>query len=250
MTIPLENGPKEILKRRKHWLATLWKLERTDGVTFRFTSNTQKIIFENEEYTPLDSVQASARRKQADLAVENLELVGVITADAITHDDLRAGLYREAKITETWIDYRFPWLPPFTVAKYEITELKFSGERWEAKVESVVRRLRPKVGRLYTRECDNDLGDSVCLVDVVGLSENGTVFDITGAGLNDRSNFTASGLTEVLDFFTHGRLIWTTGLNTGPGAEHQLELQLPSEFPIDVLDQFNVQPGCDKLRDT
>jgi len=260
MTIPLDNGTRELLKRRKHWLATLWKIERTDSTVFRFTSNTQEITFENELYTPVDSVQVSARRKEADLAIENLEMIGPITSNLITHEDLRSGLFNEAEITESWIDYRFPWMPAITTAKYWITEVKYSAERWEAKVEGLTRWIIPRVGRMYTRECDNDLGDAVCRVDVVGLSEAGSILSVTGGSLNNRSLFEASGLTESADFFTHGRLTWLTGPNTAktsvvklhstPAAVQTLELQLPTDFNISVLDTFNVQPGCDKLRDT
>lgn len=259
MTIPLEPGLKELVKRKKHWLTVLWKIIRIDGIEFLFTSHTQNITFQNEVYTPIDSVQSSARRKEADLSVENLELIGVISDATITHDDLRSGRFHEAKITEVWIDYRFPWADPFTLAKYTITEIKYSGERWEAKVEGLTRKLVQPIGRVYGRECDNDLGDAVCRVDTQALSENGTVLAVTGVGNDARVIFDVSGLTAVSDFYTHGRLLWTSGENIGlisvvklhtVGANTTIELQLPTEFTITVLDAFNLEPGCDKLKDT
>lgn len=259
MTLNLPVGLLALLKKRKHFLITLWKLIRTDGFTLRYTDYTSDILFEGETFTPSDGLSASAKRKEANLETQNLEIIGIISDDSIKHDDLRGGLYRNAVVEEQVIDFRHPYLGALITNQYTITEVRYNVERWEAKVEGLKRKLRPKVGKLYARDCNNDLGDAVCRVDVQALSENGTVLVLTGAGLTERAIFDTTGLTEVDDFFTFGRLAWITGENAGiksqvkkhiVGVATSIELFEPTPFAIAVNDQFNVEPGCDKLKDT
>lgn len=255
MTTPLGNGLMSLLRKNKHFIAALWKLERSDGVIMRFTDHSHKIIYLGDEYTPTDGVSSSARRKQTGFSGQDVEILGIVSDSSITYDDLRAGLMDGTKIIETLIDYRFPYLGFLNQYKYTIINLTFSGEVWEAKVEGISRELNQRVGRIYGRNCDNDLGDSICRVDVVALSENGTVFAINFVGPTARAVFDVTGLTEAAGFFDHGRLTWITGLNAGiksqvkfhtiPGAT-TIELQKPTPFDITVNDQFNVEPGCAK----
>lgn len=253
--INLTDGLAALLNKDKHYFANLWQIDKDDGSVLRFTDYNNIITFENNEYTPTDGVSSSARRKEAGFSGQNVEILGIVSDSTITHDDLRAGLLNNAEITETLIDYRFPYLGAITQYKYTIINISFSNERWEAQVQGITRKLSQKVGRIYGRLCDNDLGDFICRVDVVALSENGTVFAINTSGQNARTTFDASGLTEVDGFFTHGRLTWTTGLNAGfksqvklhtVGAATTIELQIPTSYAIVVNDTFNVEPGCAK----
>ena len=259
MTVPLPAGLLALLKKRKHFLATLWRFTRKDGTIFRFTDHVNDIIYFGETFTPTDGVAASARRKESGLEIQNLEIIGIISDNTIKHDDLRAGLFVNSLVNEILIDYRMPYLGSFLENSYFITETRFNVERWEAKVEGLKRLLKPVVGSLYVRDCRHDLGDDICRVDVQALSENGTIFSLTGSGVTERAIFDVSGLTKATDTFTFGRLIWITGNNVGipaqvkkhtVGANTSIELFQPLSFAPAVNDQFNVEPGCDKLRDT
>lgn len=259
MTNPLPAGLLPLLKKRKHFLTTLWKITRKDGVVFRFTDHQSTVDFRKETYTPTDGVAASARRRESGFEVQNVEIIGVISDSTITHDSLRAGLFINSKVNEIIIDYRHPYLGAFLENTYYITETRFNVERWEAKVEGLKRFLKPLIGKLYVRDCRHELGDSICRIDVQALSENGTVSVLTGSGVTARTMFNASGLTEADGFFTFGRLVWTSGTNIGIKSQVKLhvvsgstsiELFNPLPFNLAVTDAFNVEPGCDKLRDT
>ncbi len=200
-------------------LSTLWEIERSDGTFFRFTDHDEKIVFDGNTYDPTGGFSSSARQKQADLDTRNLEIVGIIDATIVDHDDLKAGLYREAKITERLVDWRQPWIGPLQINKYFVAETKFTGESWEAKVEGLTRFLEPRVGLIFGRTCRHVLGDSFCTVNLVPLTESGTVSDVTGAGLNDRKTFKATGLTSVTGFHDFGLVKWLTGNNAGISTE-------------------------------
>ncbi len=80
----------------------------------------------------------------------------------------------------------------------------------------------------------------------------------TAATIRDAQRiFTASGLGAFAgEFFSRGKLVWTTGANEGLVSEikrhgvsagvHTLELWLPCPSPIEIGDAFDITAGCDK----
>lgn len=259
MTFPIATDLQGLLDQNVKFFVTCWRIVRTDGVTFRFTDHDSKITFLAETFVPAGGFNASARQAQSGFEIQNLEIMGILTSSVITHDDLRAGLYREAAVTELIFDSRYPWAGVILETRYFITETKFSGEHWEASMEGLTRKLTQKVGDLYNRECRHELGDDICQVDIDALKENGTVTVISTSNADKRSKFESSGLTAVDAFFASGKLLWTAGLNNGLLGEvktydlagpQEIELFLPMPFDIAVNDTFTVFPGCDKLLTT
>src|SRR4029450_1854179 len=86
--------------------ATCWRIRRTDGVVFAFTSHDTPVQFRGENYQPCGSLTASASELGAMLGdIGNMELLGMITDDSITDEELMAGPVENAEI-EVWL---FPW---------------------------------------------------------------------------------------------------------------------------------------------
>ena len=194
-----------LLGREVLCLATLWKVERTDGVIFRFTDHDCNIVYEGDTYTPAGGFDASARQIQSALELENVDVNGVISDDAITHADLKAGLYQDAKITETLIDWRYPWLGMIMLRTYWLVELTYTGEIWNARLEGITRWLTPKIGRLYTRNCRFKAGDNDCKAAL--SSESGTIYDVSSTGYNARRTFLVDGPTAADGFYDYGYMI-------------------------------------------
>ena len=69
MPTRLKEELKGLLSERTHRFATLWRIERTDGVVFRFTDHDSAIVFKysttDETYVPAGGFVASARERQA-----------------------------------------------------------------------------------------------------------------------------------------------------------------------------------------
>lgn len=238
---------------RTHRFATCWKIEREDGAIFRFTNHDTALELDGNTYTPAGGFNASARQGRAHLEPSNLDFVGMISAGAITEDDLRGGLYRNAKITEYLVDWRYPWLGKFITNTYWVEELQFTGEHWEARVKGLGRYLEPKVGRVYSRTCQHTLGDASCDVDLGPLTANGTV----GTVITARRIF-QSDLGQANGYFDYGLLTWTSGDNDGLttevysflNANGLIRLTLEAPFDIDAADTFDVIHGCDKRAST
>ena len=249
-------SPNGLASVRSRWarLATLWEIERTDGTVLRFTDHDRNITFDDETFSPVSGLSASARQKQPELKNQNLEAVGVIDDDAITHDDLRAGKYVDAKVTERLVDWGFPFAAIF-VAVYWIESMKFTGEHWEASLAGITRRLRSKRGQLYNRTCRWQHGGTECGISLASY----TAEDVTvGTVVSSRLEFQSDETGEADDYYNYGLITWVTGDNAGFTSEVKdytasngvFELQLKTPYDIEAGDTFDVHAGCDRLAAT
>lgn len=255
MSLNLTSSVESLRQDRRHRFATLWEIERTDGTTFRFTDHDVNISYGGNTYTPVGGFSASARQKQADIKTQNLELVGLLESASITHDDLRAGLFREAKITEILVDWLYPWAGAFQRNVYWIVETTYNGENWEARLEDIARWLTPRIGDLYNRVCRHELGDTLCGVPLsLFTTATKTVTQVDTA----RRIFRTSGLSDADDFYNYGKITWATGKNANVVSEIKdytdsnniIELQLKTPFDVEIGDTFVMIAGCDKLETT
>lgn len=236
------------------FLAYLWEIERTDSVTFRFTSHNRELIYDGDTYTPANGMDDSAKEAQAGVREKNFEARGVISSDAITHEDLRAGLFRGAKVTERLVDWRWPWAGAYVWDTYWIGPTGFSASQWEASVTGLGRHLKVPVGDRYTRTCRTYLGSTECGIDLESYKTTGTVSTI----VTQRRKFTSSATGNGDDYHNHGKLVWTSGNNNGitsvvkdyVSSTGQIELQLRTPFDVQASDGFTVYAGCDRRAST
>ncbi len=251
----LSSASRALLSQSRHRLITCWQLERADATIFRFTDHATPITFNANVFTPTRGIDASARERQAGVQVHNLEILGILESNTITHDDVRAGLYDNAKITEYWLDWRYPWAGAVITNVYWITALKYTSEGWEATLESVMRRLQRKRGSSYARSCRYELGDSQCTVTLATFTEVGTVTDVSSGSLDNRKTFIVTGPSASAGEYGLGFLTWVTGNNAGLTSQVKthttgpitIVLQLKAHFDIEVGDTGNLVAGCDKL---
>lgn len=242
-------------------MATCFKIERKDGTVFRFTGHDKQLTLDGELFTPMGGVDASAKRKQSALQDHDIELRGVISSNKITSSDLRAGRYRDAKITEKLCDWKYPFAGTWGSAVYWIGDVKFNGEVWECQIAGLSRWLRHRVGNIFTRNCEVTLGDAKCKVALGPF----TVPGVGLLGLVDgekrriiRANPAQLSGSYVDHWFRHGKVTFTSGANNGlkgdvaayTQATREIELQLPMPFEIALADTFDIIAGCDKRSST
>lgn len=259
-----------LIDLRAHHRAFLWRIVRTDANVYRFTDHDTPIKFSRtgtaadlETYVPAGALEATATRQEGKLQSNNFETRGAISSSAVTLDDLRKGLWRDAEITEYTVDWRYPYAGALRTARYWISETQWNGETWEAQLENASRWLRQRKGGVFTRPCRWELGEGFssgigCSVDVATLTVRAAAVDAVA----DRHQFTASTVVPASDTrerYRFGRVIWLDGNNEGVISEIKdyrqvasrvIELVLPTPFDIEVGDKFDLEPGCDKIRDT
>jgi len=251
MVLTIEGGASSLLEQKKIRLAVLWEITRVDGTIFRFTSHSNTLTFLGDEYVPSGGGNPTATRKEGNLKGSDKTFAGAITSDDITNNDLRAGLFRKAEITEYQIDWKYPWAGPYETKEYVVVKTQFTGVVWAWELESKFSVLQQEVGETYTRHCRYELGDSRCGVDLSAITESGaTVSGVT----DDRSIFQSSDITSQAYDYVFGQVVWLTGNNVGQISEikkrdaTELELTLPTANAIEAGDTCDILPGCPRTK--
>ncbi|HSC17809.1 MAG TPA: DUF2163 domain-containing protein [Rhizomicrobium sp.] len=234
-------------------LCWCWKIVRGDNVALGFTDHDMAVIFDGVTYEAVSGFTASEVQSTLGLAVDNLTVLGALSADAITEADLAAGFYDNAGI-EIW---RVNWAAPeqrVLMRKGNLGEVKRGKTAFQAEVRGLAHLLNQPVGRAYGYSCDADLGDARCTIDLTGPLYRGVG---TVATITDARRFTASGLDSFADqWFSGGKLTWTSGANANRamevkrhgvvGSRVSIELWQQMSESISIGDAFIVTAGCDK----
>ncbi len=234
-------------------LCRCWVVTRRDGIKRGFTDHDNDIVLDAVTCRAGTGLSGSEATAQSGLAVTASEISGALDDDALTEDDLAAGLY-DAAIIDVWlVDWTDAALR-LLLSKGTLGEVRREGAAFTAEVRGLADRLAEERGRLYTVGCSADLGDASCTVDLTAAAFRGT-----GAisALTGNSAFTTSGLSDFDDgWFTAGRLNWTSGANSGLAMEVKrhsvesssvsIELWQAMAHPLAPGDTFAVTAGCDK----
>ncbi|MEE8608992.1 MAG: DUF2163 domain-containing protein [Nitrospiraceae bacterium] len=153
-------------------LTMCWKVKRVDGTLFHFTEHDVDIPIDADgegvaTYSASSSYNRSAIVNDDSLAVDNLDLTGVLDSLEIDETELRRGLFDFAEIlvfVVNWKDLsqgilkmRKGWLGEVT-----ITPNGF----FQAELRGLTQALSRTIGDLYSPECRVDLGDSLCKIPI------------------------------------------------------------------------------------
>jgi uncharacterized phage protein (TIGR02218 family) len=244
---------KEKLDGGATTLCRCWVLTRRDGLVQGFTDHDEDVPLAAAICRAGSGLDASEATAQFGLAVTATEISGALAADSLNEDDLAAGRYDAAAIDTYVVDWSDPSLN-LLVHKGTLGEVRREGEAFIAEIRGLADRLSQESGRLYMATCTADLGDRRCGVDLDDprLCASGSVTALRGT-----SAFAATGLDSFADdWFTAGRLRWTSGPNAGQAIEikqHRvaegegvLELWQAMPEPPSEGDAFFVTAGCDK----
>lgn len=144
-------------------LATCWHLTRQDGTEFFFTDHDDDIVYDGDTYVSAYGYNRTAIANDSSLAVDNLDLVGIMDSDEISETELRAGLFDYAEIEIfliNWADtsdgiikMRKGFLGEVTVTHTGI---------FKAELRGLTQLLSQRIVELYTGQCRADLGDDRC----------------------------------------------------------------------------------------
>jgi uncharacterized phage protein (TIGR02218 family) len=231
-------------------LARIWTCTRRDGQVFGFTDHDRSITVGGVGYEPRSGFTASALKSASDFSIDNLELDGLLESDAITSEDIEAGLWDGATIRFAELNWSDVSMGMNVLRDGSIGEIQREGLTYKAELRGKLHKLQNNVGRVVTPSCDAQLGDSRCTVDIEALRAAGAVTAVT-----DGRHFTASGFAAYDGYFAFGVLTWVTGANAGMSMEVRaytdpghFELQIEMPHPVLPDDTFTVVPGCDRSK--
>lgn len=141
-----------------------WRIARVDGFVLRLTEHDWALTVDGENFLPGAGLEGAEFVQTAGLAPGRAAAHGALSHEAITEDDLEAGLWDGARV-DVW---RVDWQAPehqVHVWTGRISEVTRGALGFEAALVSLKADLERPLGRVYARQCDAVLGDARCGVD-------------------------------------------------------------------------------------
>lgn len=233
-------------------LATCWKLKRRDGVVLGFTDLDKDITIDALLYQAASGFTPSAIENSASMSVDNLEVEGMLSASAISDDDILAGIYDFAEIEIFLVNYMDLTQGKMSLRTGWLGEVAMSKHYFVAEVRGLMQRLSSSMGNLFSASCRASLGDNACKVDLAAHSITGSV--TTGG---NGHMFEDSNVDDVDGLYDAGVVTFITGANAGLSMEIKhyrlngsgvgvFTMTLPFASTILPGDQYRVHKGCDK----
>lgn len=238
-------------------LCRAWVVERKDGVVFGFTDHDSALDLGGVVCEPSDGMNATAVESGTGLSVDNAQVIGALRSDRITEEDVAAGLYDYAQVTQ----YVMNWQDSAQNAVLfsgSFGEIKRGSGAFEAELRGLSEDLNTPTGRAYLRQCDAQLGDSRCkaMLDVPAYRGVGEVTFVEGARV---VHVKALAGFEA-DWFELGQGRFMSGENADQlgfikmdrlqGVLRIIEFWEDFRGSIAVGDQIELTAGCDKLQNT
>ena len=229
-------------------VATLWKVTREDGEVFRFTDHDQDILYSGATWAASTGYLPSAVQTSSDLAVDNLEVQGVLDSAAITDADIAAGLWDYAEVEIVIVNWADLTMGQLIVRRGRLGEVTTGKLMFVAELRGMAQNLQQEFGRLIMPGCNADLGDARCGVNLASFTSTFTLTSVVSG-----RSFTDSALAGATGLFTYGKVTFTSGQNNGLEMEVKnftsggiIELQQPMPYVVAVGDTGTISQGCDK----
>jgi uncharacterized phage protein (TIGR02218 family) len=232
-------------------LATCWKITRRDGHILGFTNHDADLVIDAQLYQASSGFTATAVATSATLSADDLDVEGVLDAEAISEADLMAGLYDYAEVEVFEVNYTDPAQGRLPLTFGWLGEVSVRDGRFVAEIRSLSQRLQQRIGELYSPTCRASLGDSRCKVNMASRRFSGSV-----TGAPSRHELTDTARSEPAGRFAYGKLTFTSGANNGLSMEvreytpGKITLALPMPHPCSIGDTYLIEEGCDRLFST
>ena len=232
-------------------LCRCWLLRRRDGVALGFTDHDEPIEFDGVRYEAATGIDGAVSDASVGLAVDDAEIAGALSSDALDEDAIAAGSFDGAEVALYLVDWTDP-AARTRLATYVVGEIVRLGGAFRAELRGLTALLEQPTARRFRRACDAELGDVRCGVD---LSAKGRTLDTDVAAVSDDGVVLRdAGRADVE--FGNGRIEWLSGRNVGTttlvarstfaGDVRTVRLWRDARHPIAVGDRLRLTAGCDK----
>ena len=148
-------------------LATCWRITRTDGVVLRFSDHDQDLVVGGEVYAASGAYSRTAISNDAGMGVDNLDVEGVFDSEAVTEEELRAGLFDRAEVRIFLVNWADPSMGILRLRRGWFGEVVLTEQGvFRTELRGLTQALQQRIGKLYSPECRADLGDHRCRVPI------------------------------------------------------------------------------------
>lgn len=160
--------PAEMATRIESGASTLchaWLLERADGAKAGFTDHDRDLEVDGVLCRAASGWTMGATEGSVGLASGSAAVAGVLDDVSISEADIAAGLYDRAEVALWRVDWRRPDLK-VRLGVTRLARIRRVGDGFTADLEGPMAALERVVGRTYGRDCDAQLGDARCKIDL------------------------------------------------------------------------------------
>lgn len=227
-------------------IAWCWKLELQNGEVLGFTNHDEDISFDGVTYEAATGFDPSVVDSTDDMAVDNLDVEGVLSSDRIAEEDIASGVYDFAVMTIYLVDWMNPDWTHRIIRKGTIGKITHRKIGLTAEVRGMMEAYQYSGGEVYQKLCRARLGDEKCGLNRANYTVDGIVTQVA-----NRSSFSTNVAAET-NYYTYGVLTFTTGKNKGTKLEIQSQtadgrivLYLPAPHNPEIGDAFTITAGCD-----
>lgn len=148
-------------------LATCWRVTRKDGRQFFFTDHDRDVAFDGDTYLASSGYSRSAIANDAGMAVDNLDVEGVLDHEQISEQDLRAGLFDHAEVHVFLVNWADLAQGKLRLRRGWFGEVQMTDQGlFRTELRGMTQALSVRIGELYSPECRADLGDPRCRVPI------------------------------------------------------------------------------------
>lgn len=202
--------------------ATLWQITRQDTAVLRFTDHDRDITFAGNVYKSAVGYQRTDIAANATLAVDSLDVQGILNAAEIAEADLRAGRYDYAEVRISLIN----WADPdgdgeVSLRKGWFGEIIFdeNSGAFTTELRGLSQAFAQNIIEQYGRPCRYNFGDARCDRDKKFNIAAPLIADSTAYALGDVVRVPAVGASSppiTVDFGDTVYRVSTAG-TTGAG---------------------------------
>lgn len=228
-------------------LATCWKITRSDTTIMGFTDHDRDLIIDSVSYLAATGFTPTAIASSDNLAVDNLDVEGMLDSTAIKEEDIMAGLYDFAEIEIFQVNYGNIGHGKLMLRRGWLGEVSIGKNSFVAEVRGLTQRLSRTIGELYSPSCRANFGDSRCGVNLTSFTVTGSITSVT-----NNQVFADTTRAEASGYFNFGKITFTSGNNNGLSMEvkeytiGKITLVLPMPYTVQVGNSYSLIAGCDK----
>lgn len=233
-------------------LAHCWRLTRTDGLVLGFTDHDLALCFEDTQFSPSFGLEGGEITAKLGPQTDTSEVLGILASEAINEDDIVLGRFDGAMV-EMW---RVNWRDTaqrHLLRRDSIGEIVREDGMFRAELRSAQHALNRVVGHFYQANCDAELGDGRCGIDLESAQFR---VDVAVVDVRDRYRLELTGQeTFASTWFTNGRALWISGKLQGltdrigrpnnDGSDDVFGFDAPVGDWVEAGDTLTLFAGCD-----
>ncbi|NNE83751.1 MAG: DUF2163 domain-containing protein [Alphaproteobacteria bacterium] len=160
----------------------MWQITRQDGVVLRLTSHDQDFVFGGNTYQAAVGYQRSDLASGTTLAVNSVDIEGILNAAAINGTDLSGGRYDYAQVRVSLVNWKDPDGDGETaIAKGFFGEVvldEVSGS-FSTELRGLTQVYAQTIIEQFGRQCRHDVGDSRCTLPILpDAIQNNTAYAV------------------------------------------------------------------------